>query len=78
MIVYGTYPGRSDGSGSEPPWHALGDQLPPHLSEALRVALEGLSDAFLTDPEDVDSALVRMTDVIDQIEEWLMAREGHN
>lgn len=51
------------------------DNLPPHLREALRGAMEGLSGAIVDLSSPLDPALRAVWDVTDQIEEWLLARE---
>ena len=47
--------------------------LPPHLREALREALEGLRDAFLDTAHPFSPALQAVWDVTDQIEQWILA-----
>ena len=61
---------RGDGS-------ALGewDNLPPHLSEALRDAMEGLSEAFVDVNRPLSPQLQALWDVTDQIERWTVAME---
>ena len=51
------------------------DNLPPHLSEALRSALEGLSEAFLDLSHPLSPQLQALWDVSDQIEAYVLARE---
>jgi hypothetical protein len=50
------------------------DNLPPHLSEALREAMEGLSDAYLDVSHPLSPQLQALWDVTDQIEAWLLAQ----
>jgi hypothetical protein len=61
---------RSDGLAAD-----VWDNLPPHLSEALREALEGLREAFLDTSHPFSPALRAVWDVTDQIEEWILASE---
>lgn len=65
MIPYGA----SDGS-------ALSDwaNLPPHLSERLRVAMEGLSEAFLDVHHPLSPQLQELWDVADEIEAWILSQ----
>ena len=58
----------SDGPARDP-W----DNLPPHLREALREALEGLRDAFEDHVHPFSPALQAVWDVTDQIEAFLLA-----
>jgi hypothetical protein len=51
------------------------DNLPPHLSEALRTAMEGLSEAYLDVSHPLSSQLQALWDVADQIEAWVLAQE---
>ena len=51
------------------------DNLPPHLQEALREALEGLRDAFLDTTHPFSPALQAVWDVADQIEAYTLAQE---
>lgn len=61
---------RSDGSALD-----VWDNLPPHLQEALREALEGLSEAFEDVSHPLSSHLQRLWDVTDEIEAYILARE---
>lgn len=51
------------------------DNLPPHLSKALREALDGLSEAFQDLSLPMSPQLQALWDVADQIEAWVLARE---
>jgi hypothetical protein len=51
------------------------DNLPPHLSEALREAMEGLSGAYLDVMHPLSPQLQAVWDVTDQIEEWILSQE---
>lgn len=51
------------------------DNLPPHLSEALREAMEGLSEAYLDASHPLSPQLQALWDVTDQIEAWILAKE---
>jgi len=65
-------PGETPGDGSAlNPW----DQLPPHLQEALRGAMEGLSDAFGDVSHPLGPQLQRMWEVADQIEAYALSKE---
>lgn len=52
------------------------DNLPPHLSQALREAMEGLSDAYLDTSHPLSPQLQALWDVTDQIEEWTLGQEA--
>lgn len=49
--------------------------LPPQLREALRQALEGLSEAYLDLSHPMSTALQAVWDVTDQIEAYVLAQE---
>lgn len=51
------------------------DNLPPHLSKALREAMEGLSEAFVDASHPMSPQLQALWDVTDQIERWTLAME---
>jgi hypothetical protein len=51
------------------------DNLPPHLREALREALEGLQDAYLDLSHPMSPALQAVWDVTEEIEAYTLARE---
>lgn len=57
------------------PTDSVWDNLPPHLQEALREALEGLSGAYLDINHPLSPQLQAVWDVTDQIEAYALARE---
>lgn len=63
----------NDAAGA-PEWSGWAN-LPPHLSEALREAMEGLSEAYLDVSHPLSPQLQALWDVTDQIEAWALARE---
>ena len=64
----------NEGRSQDEPTPGWGN-LPPHLSQSLRAAMEGLSEAFLDLSHPMSPQLQAMWDVADQIEEWLLATE---
>lgn len=69
-MMGGANEGRSQNE-LDPGW----GNLPPHLSQSLRDAMQGLSEAFLDLSHPMSPQLQAMWDVADQIEEWLLATE---
>ena len=65
----------SENSRSDGPALDVWDNLPPHLQEALRGALKGLSGAFEDHTHPFSPALQALWDVTDQIEAYALAKE---